>query len=86
MEIPSVAHAASRILDALRTRDNAALRTSLRFRCPSLDHIPPDAAERWDLLDAIATELRRPSHVSGGLEVHLSLLGHLVESQRWPAI
>jgi hypothetical protein len=78
---------AGRILDAFRSGDLPGLEFELQRDRSAPPDLPPDTAERWELLDAVAGQmhatlqrLRRRS-ISGfeGAEVHLRLLRHLAE-------
>ena len=86
------AHAAVRILEAAQSGDLAGLETELdRPRSWPAD-LPPETAERWELLDAVACQMRsslermrrRTTDRLEGAEVHLRLLRHLAAGASGP--
>lgn len=79
------AEAAKRILAAVEAGSLVRLEAELEgSRCAPSD-LPPESAERWELLDALTTDLRlalrrKRQHTLTALEtvdVHVRLLRHL---------
>jgi hypothetical protein len=79
------ARAAGRILVACQRGNLPDLKSALDSACSPPPALPPDSAERWELLDAVAGQMlatmarmrrRRLEHFEGA-EVQLRLLQHL---------
>lgn len=79
------ARAASRILVACQAGNLPDLEWELVQACLPPPAMPPDSAERWELLDAVASQMlatlarmrRRSADGFEGAEVQLGLLRHL---------
>ncbi|MGA2328447.1 MAG: hypothetical protein ABSH05_19385 [Bryobacteraceae bacterium] len=77
--------AAGRILGAVQSGNLAGLESELDRARSMPTGLPPDTAERWELLDAVAGQMRltlerlrrRSIDRYEGAEVHLGLLLHL---------
>lgn len=81
------AQLAGRILDAFRSGDLPGLEFELQRDRSAPPDLPPDTAERWELLGAVASQMRstlqrmRRRSISRfeGAEVDLRLLRHLAQ-------
>ncbi len=79
------AEAARRILAAVEAGSLVRLEAELELSRCSPSELPPGSAERWDLLDALTTDLRlalrrarqRALTALEAVEVHVRLLRHL---------
>lgn len=84
------AQAARRLLLAVESGNLAGLESELDRLWSMPAGLPPDTAERWELLEAVAGQMRgtlarmrrRSIDRFEGAEVHLRLLRHLAEEDR----
>ncbi len=82
------AHAARQILAAVETGDSAGLASTLQRIPAPPENLPAASVERWDLLDAIAGQMRRMLRRKQRFDdtgVHLRLLRHLAGMPPAPA-